>query len=533
MKKNGNKGGFAFLGKSWVGFITILIISIGLLITQKVLDYKYIVIQKKVQEGDLTLWHEFLTISIVSAILFIICHLIFVFSQIWIERVQKFNAFERYDGIVQQEGKIKAFLNVFEYAKTKVNAIVEVTTAIISIVYTLFLLEIVQFTIPQIIGAILILVLDIGFGIVRGTLQQKIDSCRSDIGARQQLLSNHFMPSSDILKERLKMINMLYWKNLAMQMMKNFFQKLPELIKVICFVGFMWEIVESFNYSGEETVYSYSYIIFTAYGFIVSVANDLGNIFESVTKLIKFSKDKSIRFLNDFENARDKDLLLQSENIFFEKGIVIKKEFTAKVIKKDKSMAKYYLPSDLKIEKGKTILLDGNNGLGKSRFTQLIYDLVPQTLWYNPKSEICDIFIENFIGKFEIDYDLISSLASGLGLQRIPEKPEDIEELTFKEPLNGADRQLLIALQILYFAIKEHEDSDNTQLVILDEVLANVSPENVPKVIAFIQQELEKIGACTIFITHAHKSYVYEYIDEIWKMSDEGDKIKIEPEKVN
>ena len=100
--------------------------------------------------------------------------------------------------------------------------------------------------------------------------------------------------------------------------------------------------------------------------------------------------------------------------------------------------------------------------------------------------------------------------------------------MNIKNALNGADRQLLIAIQILYFAIKNSQTNPNgCQLVILDEILANVSEKNAPKVMAFIKKELSKIGACCIIVSHAHSEVVHEYADFIWKMTNDGDKIII------
>ena len=267
----------------------------------------------------------------------------------------------------------------------------------------------------------------------------------------------------------------------------------------------------------------------TAYGFIVTLANDFGNIIEDVTKLYKYSKASEIIFINNEEDERNRLLDEQERNVVIEENaIVIKKDFSADVTRPDGEEAYYYIPEELKIQKGQMVIIEGQNGTGKTRLNQLLKMIIPDVICYNTRTSMSNIVIENFRGEYPIDYSLIIRLANGLGLKRVPNTCEAINALVLDKQINGADRQLMLALQILYFAIKENQKNPKKiQMIILDEILGNVSPENAPKVIGFMRSELEKIGACTLVVSHSHKEEVAKNASKTWQMTNEGKKIII------
>ena len=179
------------------------------------------------------------------------------------------------------------------------------------------------------------------------------------------------------------------------------------------------------------------------------------------------------------------------------------------------------------IEEGTAILLEGENGTGKSRCCKFIKTQIPNCASYDTKTSIVEKYHENFKReKSSIDFNLIKYLAKGLMLERIPESKSEFFELECSQ-INSADRQMLVALQILYFAAKDFEEG-NKQLVILDEIFGNLSFERTKAVLPFIMAELSKVKACTIVVSHTHKDEVKKYMSAIWQMRNVGREVLIE-----
>ena len=399
-----------------------------------------------------------------------------------------------------------------------------------SIVYTAIIMRIVNMTVPQMIGAGAILVAGIVLGVRRGNLQQEADVIGANIQVRQELLSNHFMISSHVLNERLEEVDKGYWKQMRTQIMKNLIRGLPEVIKVICFIALMWAIVDT--KVTEGTVYSYSYIIFVAYGYIVSFANEIGNIVEDVSKLLKYKKDEKIIALEQEEKERKSQIGKLVQKVYRLKDeLVIETGFTANVSHSNRKDSWYFLSENLTIKKGQMVQLEGENETGKSRFNRLLRELIPDAILYDSNTAMSNQLAENFTnGKKIINFKLIKYLANGIGISgRIPDTMEDFKKVKFDKQLNSADIQRLLAVQILYFAIMEHQENpEKLQVIILDEILSNISEQNAQKVIEFIKQELSKIGGCTIIVSHTHKEAVRKCVSQTWYMRNEGDKIVVE-----
>lgn len=521
------KNDFAFLGKNGMKrFVLMFVTMMTLFVCEKVLDYRYIVAQKAVQEGNMSQWHTFLVTGACSIVFSVICTLLVIFSQMWIIKLQKINFFRSFDGFIQT-GRKEVCLRKFNFENAKIATIMEIAQAILSMVYTICIMQIVNMTVPQKVGAASILVAGIAFGVRRGQLQQKADNIGAEIQTRQELLSTHLMISSNVLEERLNEIGKGYWRQIVVQIIKNLIKHLPEIIKVVCFFGLMWNISET-KISG--TPYSYSFIIFTAYGYIVTFANEIGNIVEDASKLVKYSKDNELHMLKAEERAHKKLLEEQGDKIELnDEGLVIESGFTANVSHSDKPDSWYYIPEKLTLKKGEMVELDGENETGKSRLNRFLKEIISGTILYDSNTAISNRLAENFMDGGKFDFQLIKRLAHGIGISgRIPETEEEFRNMSLSKQLNSADLQRLIALQILYFATKEHNaNPEKLQVIILDEILANISEQNAKVVLKFVAQILSSLGACTIIVSHTHKEVVREYASQTWYMRNDGDRITI------
>jgi len=524
MKRQNKTKDLAFLGNEVYRLVLIIVFFVIINITHKIAEYGYLVSQKEVAANNIEFWHCFLSLAGITTVMSIICKLIIIFSQMWIIKVQKMNFFQEYNSIIQLSDKTQKCMKLFEYANCKITAIVEIISAIINVFFTLIAIssfEDVTFTYG--IGGIIIFSIGCGFGVLRGILQQKANMLRAEIDTSQKTLTNNYMISFSVLKERLKDIDNNYWKQIIFQVSKNLVASIPDVIKILVFFMLVWSITENFNFEG--TVYSHTNLISLLYTYILSAANDFGNIVEDITKIIKFKKDEEVREILAYKEENDELLLKQSSNIVMNNsGFTIFSNFKAFLIKKNGEKAYYIIPKELRIRKGELVMLDGENGVGKSRLIAIIKGIIRGVFTYNSETVIINEFLKNFkIKDSNIDYSLIIRLSSELNMDRIPETEEGLKKMVFDTAPNGADNQLLVLLQILYF-LNIDTENEKPKLIILDEILANIEENIVSMLMKVLKNEMNSLGVCGIIVTHAHKELVYPYVEQIWHMDNEGDK---------
>lgn len=517
---------YAFLGKSFPRFVILVVFATIMLIIEKVLNYEYVIVQKTVQEGYVRdNWHAYMNLAMLAIGISVVLTIVKVFFMTWSEKIQKINFFAATNGVIQEDGKLDGTLKIFFIASAKVNCVIEVVGAVINIVYIVALMEIVKMTVPEYIGAICILLSGVAFGYLRGTMQSKTDMLGAEIQSLQQKLSNFFMTSNDVLDERLNDIGNKYWKRILLQCIKNIIQIMPEVMKVTFFVALFYNI--TMMGMEEGLIYPYSYVVYTTYGYVVALASGISNMLEYLTKISKCQKDQEVQEIMAEIKLREEELVRNSDAVILENGFRLKKELSLKLIRPNGEEAFYDILSDLDISEGNAIMLEGDNGTGKSRLCKGIKALIQRCISYDVKTAIVELYHQNFKrGKSAIDFNLIKYLAKGLALERIPETKEEFYKLKCSQ-LNSADRQMLIMLQILYFAIKDYEEGKKN-LIILDEIFGNLSPERTKIVLPFIMAELSEVKACTIVVSHAHKDEVKKYMSKVWQMRNVGETVQIE-----
>ena len=517
---------YAFLGKSFPRFVILVVFATIMLIIEKVLNYEYVIVQKAVQEGYVRdNWHAYMNLAMLAIGISVVLTIVKVFFMTWSEKIQKINFFAATNGVIQEDGKLDGTLKILLIASAKVNCVIDVVGAVINIVYIVALMEIVKMTVPEYIGAICILLSGVAFGYLRGTMQSKTDMLGAEIQSLQQKLSNFFMTSNDVLDERLNDIGNKYWKRILLQCIKNIIQIMPEVMKVTFFVALFYNI--TMMGMEEGLIYPYSYVVYTPYGYVVALASGISNRLYYLTKISKCQKDQEVQEIMAEIKLREEELVRNSDAVILENGFRLKKELSLKLIRPNGEEAFYDILSDLDISEGNAIMLEGDNGTGKSRLCKGIKALIQRCISYDVKTAIVELYHQNFKrGKSAIDFNLIKYLAKGLALERIPETKEEFYKLKCSQ-LNSADRQMLIMLQILYFAIKDYEEGKKN-LIILDEIFGNLSPERTKIVLPFIMAELSEVKACTIVVSHAHKDEVKKYMSKVWQMRNVGETVQIE-----
>ena len=526
---NGQK--FAFLGKSFSRFIIFIIIATIGIIIEKIINYRYVLIQKEVQSGFVSQnWQTYMLLAGSIILISVILRVVKVFFNMWVEKIQKVNFFKAYNGVVQEDGKLQGALKELTVASAKVYCVIETIETIINSTYIVLLMGVVSLSVPEYIGAIGILGCGISLGLYRGRLQAKTDLLGVETQNLQQKLSNFFMISSNVLDERLNEIEINYWRRIGLQCIKNAIQVLPDVVKVIAFIALFYNIAATGM--AEEEIYPYTFVVLTAYGYIVSLASNISNILEHVTKIIMYKNDNELQELKEQMQKRSNEIAVNAKTVMVEEeGIIIREEFTAGLTRPNGEEVSYRIPEKLLLKNGQMIILEGENGTGKSRFCKLLKEIIPNAITYDIKTSIVEMYHENFKReKSNVDFNLIKYLAEGLDLERVPKNKKEFFEMKCSS-INSADRQMLIALQILYFAIKEYEGG-KTKLIILDEIFGNLSLERTQRVIPFIVNELAKIGACTIVVSHSHKEEIKKYASSIWYMRNNEKEVLIEESPV-
>lgn len=516
----------AFLGKSFTRFLILVVFATMMVITDKVLNYRFMVVQKLVQEGHVNEnWHAYLHLAFWVIMISVVMRAVKVFFVMWTEKIQKINFFDTYNGVMQEDGKLKSSLKIFTIASAKVHCVIETAETLINIAYIIALMQVVTMTVPAYIGCGMILLSGIVIGYFRGNLQSKTDMLGAETQSLQEKLSNFFMISNNVLEERLNEIGGNYWKRIVLQCVKNTLQVLPDLVKVACFVALFYNI--TMMGMEEGMIYPHTYIVYATFGYMVSLASSISNLLEYFFKISQYKKDREVLEITEEMKLREKERKDNSEAVVLRNGFQLKKEFTLRLVRPNGDEAFYNVPEDLVIEEGTAILLEGENGTGKSRCCKFIKTQIPNCASYDTKTSIVEKYHENFKReKSSIDFNLIKYLAKGLMLERIPESKSEFFELECSQ-INSADRQMLVALQILYFAAKDFEEG-NKQLVILDEIFGNLSFERTKAVLPFIMAELSKVKACTIVVSHTHKDEVKKYMSAIWQMRNVGREVLIE-----
>lgn len=521
---------YAFLGKSFTRFMILVVFATIMLIVEKVLNYEYMVVQKAVQEGFVKdNWHTYMNLAMWAIGISVVLRAVKVFFVMWVEKIQKINFFDTYDGLLQEDGKRGGAMKILLIASAKVNCVIEVVETLINVAYIVALMGIVRMTLPEYIGAVCILLSGIAFGFLRGKLQSRTDLLGTETQVLQNKLSEFFMISNNVLDERLRDIDDNYWKRIILQCIKNTIQVMPDVMKVTFFVALFYNITMLGMEEGQ--IYPYSYVVYATYGYMVALASSISNLLEYVLKIANYQKDHEVKEIKAEMKKREEEIGQNSNAVVLENGFLLKREFSMKLIRPNGDEAFYHIPNPLIIAEGNAILLEGENGSGKSRICKAIRTLVRRCISYDMKTAMVDEYHENFkMGKSSIDFNLIKYLAKGLALERIPEQKDEFFKLKCSQ-LNSADKQQLLALQILYFAIKDYEEGKKN-LIILDEIFSNLSFERTKIVLPFIMSELSKVKACTIVVSHTHKDEVKRYMSEVWQMRNDGATVLIEANPV-
>lgn len=382
-------------------------------------------------------------------------------------------------------------------------AVISAMLGIFTIVKTM---EMVTFDVQNIIVGVVLLVTAMLCGVARG----KSESARKKIDTVIQEKKNDIVKfesfSSFSLYSALFVLDMEYKSAARQSLKKVFFENFPRFLKQALYVFLVWGLVETLA-SGE--VYSESYLILTAYGTVLGIAEEIGKMLEKTIEISQLKKDEEVNKVDVFEAKENALLEKNRENVrLSELGLEIFKEFSLDV-KSAIGKRFYKLFDSVFIPKGRHAIVLGEKEVGKTRFLTFLKNLFPMSIMiYNDSSKIFNQWYDNFKTEYGFDCDLIRELARGLRLQRFVNlTDEEMKDFQITN-LNTGDNHLCVALVMLYFAIK---DPKKAQILVFDELLANVDEANSKKILAFIMQKADEIGSTIIFVGHSRQDLIKAY----------------------
>lgn len=510
-----------FTNRQLAKVIGVFIIGFVLLITAMASKLHFLDIQRKVQNGELSVWKMYLIFLIITDLLQIIKT---IFNTIFKESVQRylqFNLFKRYQRFfrIQEKGVMIAYNIIYN--------IVNLPVIIMSSCFNIYLvgrtMKMVKYDTLHIIVAIFIFVLAIITGFFRGKTDAVREREKSKISQKKGDLTKYEIFSREFLECALYVLDIEYYSKLKMSIKKDFLEKIPEIAKQILYVILVWGLVNTLA-TGE--VYSQSYLLLTAFDVIISISEEIGKLIEAVISIWQLKKDENFRELNAFEERENTLLEINKSFISLdEKGLLLSPLISLNV-KSAAGKEKYYKPSTkIKVKRGENAWLVGAKEVGKTRLLMFVKDMFPNSVMiYNDNGKIFNDFRENLKCNYEIDWDLVRKLAQGLRLERIAKLSDNELKKLDLSNINTGDKHLCVALVMFYYAIK---DSTSAKLIILDELFANVDEDNSKEILKFIDEIKQEIGCSYIFVGHSKHELFKQYCTSCIKLRSNSDTITV------
>lgn len=398
-----------------------------------------------------------------------------------------------------------------------------IVTAIFGIYTIVITMSMVTFSVQNIIVAGVLLVSAMVCGIIRGKSESIKKTMDTAISEKKNDLTKFDSFSTTYLYDALYVLDIEYKDVGKQSVRKVFFENLPRFLKEALYVILVWGLVNTMA-SGE--LYSETYLILTAYGTILGIAEEVGKIAEKGIEIFQMRKNVDVKAVDEFE--RKENSLLEMNRMWVnlsEDGLTVSPLFTLDVKSASGEVKHYKLSRAVTINKGEHAILLGAKEVGKTRFLTFIESLFPNSVMiYNDNSKIFNRFYDNFKTEHGLDGDLVRELARGLKLERFANiSDEEFKKLQITN-INTGDKHLCVALVMLYFAVKAPETA---RIIVLDELLANVDEANSKEILSFIMSKVNEIGSSVIFVGHSQQELIKAYCHSQIKLCGSADAIKI------
>lgn len=499
----------------------IFLLGIAFQVANMVVNLNFLAVQKEVQNGNNDVWRIFLLLLLALSVFSVLQVLYMTFFHNTLHRYLTFNLFKRYRRIfrVQEKGVLMKFQLIFAELMLPLS----IVTAFVGCYTIVKTMEMVTFNIQNIIVAILLLVSAMICGIIRGRCESSKKKIDSIIQEKKNDLTKFDSFSTTYLNNALYVLDIEYRASMNFALKKSFFENLPRFLKQLLCVVLFWGLVDSVL---SGSIYSESYLLLTAYGTVLSIAEQVGSICEKCIEIVHLRKDEDVKALNLFENKENAHLELNRERVTLdEKGLTITSLFSLDVHGAGGKVRLYQLNKDIIIPKGKHVILTGAKEVGKTRFLSFLEALFPGCIMiYNDNAKVFNHFYDNFKSKYGFDGELIRELALGLRLERFTTlSDEELKKLQVTN-INTADKHLCVALVMLYLAIK---NPCSAKIMVFDELFANVDFANSEAILEFIMKKVGEIGSTVIFVGHSNQELIKTCCASHIKMTALDTSIKI------
>lgn len=485
----------------------IIILGLGVILHLVSVKTKlhFLGLQRCVQNGELAVWKMYLVYLVLIEIFKALTDLYTTFFFETIQRYMQFNLFARYQRFfrLHEKGVNIAYKIIYNI----VNLPIILMSGGFAIYFVVKTIEMIDYNLLHILIALLIMLIAIITGILRGRVIGVKEAENAKIGQKKGDLTKYEVSSRTFLNCALYVLDLEYISRTKMALKKGSLEKLPELVKQILYIALVWGLVDTL---ASDEVYSQSYLILTAFTSVITIAAEISRIFEIVFSILQMKTNENLKTLNDFEKKENTLLEINKPFINLTKEGLYISPLISLDLQGANGKKKYYKPQgEIIVKQTENAWLYGEKEAGKSRLLTFIKDSFPDyVMIYNDNGKIFNLFRENLKCDYALDYDLVRRLAKGLKLERIANL-DDNEMLTLDiSNVNTGDKHLCVALVMFYFAIKEPE---NARLIILDELLANVDEKNSIEILEFINELKKEIGCSYIFVGHSQGELIKKY----------------------
>lgn len=522
LKKKYKQRYWFFTNQQLVSMVAIFCLGVLGQVGNVAVNLKFLAAQKAVQNGNLDVWKVYLITLLALSVFSVLSSVYMTWFHETLTRYLQFNLFKRYRRCfrVMEKGVLMKYNIVY----AELCLPLAVVTALLGVYLIIKTMAMVTFSVGNIVVGVMLLLTAMICGVMRGRCESRRKIQSTVIQEKKNDLTKFDSFSTNALEDALYVLDIEYRGAMKQSLMRIFYENLPRFLKQALYVILVWGFVATMA-SGE--VYSESFLILTAFGTVLSIAEELGKIFEKTFEILQMRKDSNVMTVDEFER-KEKALVEKNRGAvsLTERGLEISTDFSLDVKSAIGKTRYYKLTRKLELPRGEHVIFSGEKEVGKTRFLTFIETLFPfATMIYNDNSKIFNQFYDNFKTAHGFDGELIRELARGLRLKRFVDLSDEELKAMQITNINTGDKHLCVALVMLYFAIKAPETA---RIIIFDELLANVDEANSKKILAFIMEKVKEIGSTVVFVGHSQQELIKQYCSSQIKLFAEDTVIVVD-----
>ena len=520
--KNKNRQLCWFLTNRQLGIMVMLfLLAVMCQIGNVAVNLTFLSAQKAVQNGNMEMWEVYLAMLLALSVFSVFNSVFMTYFYNTLNRFLAFNLFKKYRRCfkIMERG----VLMKYNIVHAELNLPLTVIATLCGI-YTIFkTMTMVTFSTQNIVVGLILLVSAIGCGIIRGkseSARKKIDVVISE---KKNDITKFDTFSRAFLSDALYVLDLEYKAATKHSVRRMLFEKLPRFLKELLYVILVWGLVDTV---ATGKIYSESYLILTAYGTILSIAEEIGKMLEKSIEIFQMRRDPEVIKVDEFWSREQELQVMNGGNLILdENGLTIKPELHLDVNGATGNVRLYKLSEEFNLPAGKHAILNGEKEVGKTRLLTFVEAMFEDgVMIYNDASKVFDQLRDNFKNQYGLDCNLIRELAKGLKLHRFAHLTNsELKKLQITN-INTGDKHLCVALVMLYYGIK---NPNSAKIMVLDELFANVDEDNSKDILEFIMEKAEEIGCSVIFVGHSKQELIRSHCNMEITLRREGESVVV------